>query len=531
MKNEQTSIKRKNIISLTLSIIGVIVCLIFIIILMIPRAKNDEPKPEISRVYWTIELEFYAYYTELPLLKRVSLNGDEEITRIESINPSATNLREDHFYKRGKLDRKVTYSVEPISYMGKDFADTELYETRYTYKGGVISKAEVYVNGVPTRSYDKYFYTASGELDRIEKYEKGKLESTYFYNGKTLPERAEYVNGKAYDLEYDKNGNLVRVTGENYLIEIDYENGRPLRFYKVICENGRGEAPRVKYETIKTFSYGERGEITGETVESVSTGVMETGEETLISSGVTDHVYSYDSEGRLIGQKIYKNDKFLYGIDYTYDADGNIASSVESYNESTDRNNERIVKRTNENGIKVEMTYSLSNDVKSIEVYKYDKDGDLVKFSHILPDGSVITDRTYEYYPSGATKKIMAVQGRTSETWLYAENGNIEKYILNDYDSDKNDVTREFLQSEVYYGFRRSEGFAITFELVIAEKTSKTTSQYVYREDLTLEKRTIYYSASGNYRVYEYDENGALLTDIEYDANGNVFAQYYPAKG
>lgn len=73
----------------------------------------------------------------------------------------------------------------------------------------------------------------------------------------------------------------------------------------------------------------------------------------------------------------------------------------------------------------------------------------------------------------------------------------------------------------------RREGSSDTFSLPQTVKEGNTTTRYVYREDLTLENKTTYYS-SGEYRVCEYDEKGVLQTDVLYDADGRVIAQYYP---
>ena len=331
MKNTHENTKTKNNVSLIIAILGVIVCLVFIVMMF--HGGNDgylDPPDdrEIAREYWTAELQFYAGDLKSPYLKKISVDEDGNVLRIESKHPKKPNARKIFFYKNGMLKYSETYSIRSGSEV-KEIAEKKLYETRYVYMGDIVTKAEVYVNGTPTRSYDKYVYKIGGELSAIEKYEKGKLEITYFYNGKDYPERVEHTNGVSYDLEYDENGNLTRATSEDFLVEIDYENGYPTRFYKAYYDRKASDesvkasfvADTQKNETITTYVYGDNGEILEETSEIIVT-YYNKGEQTHIEGYTEAYTYEYDDENRLTDVKHYLREKFSSWYRYAYDSEG-----------------------------------------------------------------------------------------------------------------------------------------------------------------------------------------------------------------
>ena len=104
---------------------------VFMVLMMLPDNKNDtpiptptpDPSPTAAREYWTVELNFSGSYMTTPYLKKVSENKDGKIVKIESINTTKKNVREYFYYKNGKLGVSETYSSEPLSINGKEFAD------------------------------------------------------------------------------------------------------------------------------------------------------------------------------------------------------------------------------------------------------------------------------------------------------------------------------------------------------------------------------------------------------------------------
>lgn len=535
MKNTRENTKTKNTSSLIIAIVGVIVCLVFMVLMMLPDNKNDtpipmptpNPSPTAAREYWTVELNFSGSYMTTPYLKKVSENKDGKIVKIESINITKKNVREYFYYKKGKLGVSETYSSEPISINGKEFADKKLYETRYVYVGDILAKAEVYINGVPTRSYDKYVYNMSGELDAIERYEMGKLEITYFYNGNKYPERIEHRNGVHYVLEHDEDGNLTRATSDDHLVEIDYKNGKPNCFYVVSYDRKNrdeksisGSADTRKHESRTTYSYGNGGEIVKETVESVTTYYSADVQVNSENVSFSEAIYEYDGEGRLTDVIIYLDNKFDHRRSYTYDKYGNIASLY--YCDENGEKSSRVFEITRKEG--EELTVEIVRNTHTV-IYKYDKSGNLLNEIGLESNGARSYENTYEYYPNGTLKKKSMDKNTFSDTWTYFENGNLEKYVYEVYSHAYKGSVEEFIQSDVCYGFSRQEGFSSVSSFPLMKKTNNSTTDYFYREDLTLEKKVSNY-VNGGCDVYEYDGEGNLSKITQYDADGNVIHEY-----
>ena len=110
MTNQKEQNKRKNQISLIMAILGLIVCIIVIIWLFFPGGGNDSPTPTpdppqpdaVARDYWTIEFMFSAAEFENIYLKKVSVNDEGKIARVESFHPTDYTVREEFVYKNGR---------------------------------------------------------------------------------------------------------------------------------------------------------------------------------------------------------------------------------------------------------------------------------------------------------------------------------------------------------------------------------------------------------------------------------------------
>lgn len=522
-----------------MAILGLIVCIIVIIWLFFPGGGNDSPTPTpdppqpdaVAREYWTVEFMFSAAEFENIYLKKVSVNDEGKIARVESFHPTNYTVREEFVYKNGRLKTSSYHLrnvISPYTIGVYGSLDQDLYEMRYVTKGGVPIKGMVYVGGTITRSYDEYEYTEEGRLAAVKRYEANKLDTVYFYNGKSHPESVE-KNGMRYVLERDENGNLTRAAcGEDLIIEIEYENGYPKRFYKAVFDRREDDGvaatiDMIKSEEITTYLYGERGEILEESIEHVTS--LYSGDEQKHIEGYTEkYTYEYDVNGRVVKQKGYLRDKFALAKSFEYDSEGRIISS--SYLDEAGNETYKWfeVSGYTDSGFSLKVTSFSEKDhmVWSVE-NKFD-DGMLIKQTMIGEDGMRDYYETYDYYPSGAKKKYTRVSEKYSETWIYAENGNLERMRYDSFEFDKCDEDSEYIKSDVFYGFLRKSGSAETFTLKLTQKNSDSTANFEYRGDLTLKTKTVI-SFTGKKVVYEYDEEEKLTKTTRYDADGNVTSE------
>jgi len=469
----------------------IIIALILAATLLSCGEEKKEEEKSSAREYYSVDLS--AFSLDDVYLKRIHLDDDGRISEIYNFG---RKRREAFHYVDGRLEYSETFELyDPTeSYVSRMVGEVKLYETRYVYEGDVIVRGEVFFNGSPTKSYDEYEYRVDGKLKSVKRYEHGRLNETYIYNGKDYPESYQFGNNAVYLLEYDENGNAISAKRQNLTedqLSIEYIGGKPSRAIKRWAEDGDIK----ESDTVYTYYInGALWEIERDTV------------------GTSSVEYRFDESGRLLNkttdfgkQKAYEN--------ITYDGDGNLIK-VEFLD-----NNEKIklsVSISYLNGKASKKEYFSKDDQSPIETFEFDGDGRLTKKIGFL-EGDPNSEITYEYYPSGV-KKAQKVKGGAVTT--YAENG---LKLLTKYSEDE---YIEFLRSEICYGFDRSaDTLYLDMDAAGALKTKEVNKsgvfEYEYDENYVVRKETNKKS-DGKAVVIEYNERGKRIKLTEYDAAGNI---------
>lgn len=227
------------------------------------------------------------------------------------------------------------------------------------YSSLVWKHSSDYINGI----YTNYTYDAEGKLTSKSS-AGGESRYSYFYNGK----------GQLIEEEFYNNGKLSTIT--NYAYD---KNGK-------LLEHERRSGSDNLLETY-TCTYDKKGRLlTERTVNTLYSN----------KESVTEYKYYYDAYNRFSIKTTYFNSEELGSIRYEYDKEGktvkktNISrhGTVQSVTEYTYKNGLLVRSETVYPQIKEDayVTQPYDSDEAIIEVYTYDKYGNLIEKEHTGPD-------------------------------------------------------------------------------------------------------------------------------------------------
>ena len=464
------------------------------------EGPNEGPIEDVKRTYWSIDsLRFDS--DEIYLTKTV-VDGNGNILTIENYN---LNTREDFYYKDGKLEYSETFETYDLTKINGtyQYAEEKVYETRYVYEGDRIVRGEIFYNGVPTRSYDEYEYSESGELKSLKRHNYNSDDETYIYSdGRIVSQEGKY---RKYVFEYDEAGNLKKCTEfktdgtEMGYIQIQYSDGVPV-----------GATRNSESEQIETtYKYHENGNFSEVacSYKKLSDGKVKS-EKTSLTE--------YNEKGMITA--VYGDlEKSSLSVEASYEEEGLV--EVKYYNKSGQMLTARV--EYGENGVAKSKKYYSDTSTEAYSVFEFNENGKVEKQAEYYEDGTVAIEFVYEYYPSGIRKKKTATE--FGYTWVraYAENGNATKTES----ADGSYI--EYINSEFAYNFTRNSSVWDLTTDTLGWLTSRAVvdgrviEEYAYFDNYVKKTKTTY-NADGSYSVLEYDDLGRKTKTTEYDAAGNV---------
>ena len=442
----------KNIIT---KVISVFITLILILSTLSACAGSGKNVAGDVKEYFSIELS----YASFELLKKtvvkngrvVSIHYYELSGGIGNIYYSTLERRREVFnYEGDKLISSDTFEV--LSYDFEAICDNgammkKLHQTVYVYDGDRIVRGEVYVSGLPTKSYDEYEYTSGGRLKTVKRYERGELDRTYTYGANGLPSTFER-NGDVYELSYNANGNLTKIREKNnnkyaYKYDIKYKNGRPSQIdYSQFITPAIGTGEYTHENTLK-LEYTENGDISHVDARYNS------------KEGPKDRWYYVDIEYDEHGRAVCVTNEADYCEKYTHRMNYNdqgILVSGEYFKVTADGEvlaNKYFVTGRDDKGKCLGFVDCFGNKYS----YKYDENGRLTEKSCESDVNSYeLVVETYEYYPSGVLKLLtITCDGELRGTLSYYESSNL-KTETRHYGTAR---TESYVDSPYYYNYVR----------------------------------------------------------------------------
>ncbi len=399
----------------------------------------------VAREYWSLEYAFETVGQSLhhKRLKKIEVNKDGAVLAIHNYE---NRTREDfHYSSEGRLEYSETIWLNRFhEYFSPDEQPIckPLYKTVYVYEEDKIVRGEVFTTtGIPTQSCDEYEYTEEGALKTVKRYEKGKLDRTYHYNGKAFPEALE-TEGDTYQLTYDESGNLtslVSITTTDPRVisaNVKYDNGLPS---EITIQ--RNEENKVLDTKIIIKRDGKGNDTEWDIVEGY------------------DHFliyHEFDNEGRIVMRSSMaypKRNETIYK--FSYDEQGRLTECECVPPEGKSGPDAKyVITGYNEQGYAEGI--DLVRDGETQHLIKYEFDGFGRPIKRIRTWGN-IDERIYEYHPNGELKSIKDfVDGVCKSETLIAENGNYisYRYTVNGQQGNY-EVLRRYISSATFYGFSR----------------------------------------------------------------------------
>lgn len=229
--------------------------------------------------------------------------------------------------------------------------------------------------------------------------------------------------------------------------------------------------------------------------------------------------YLYDADGNSTESVYYDEDgKYHGGTKYVTNSDG--SKTEITYDEKKAVKEETVWKYDSNGNTTEYITKSADNDgllvFRSRVTYEYDADGNIIRWTSYLIDGTVYMDFTYD----ASGKPLMEQRGGTVSYYTYNENGD----LLLKKQVDLGDPDDEVIVEENRYG---KNG------LLMEKHNNGTTEKYEYNENGVLAWKSIYDSKGTLKELEDYNEKGLLIkttqksdeaewvTVHEYDDNGN----------
>lgn len=242
----------------------------------------------------------------------------------------------------------------------------------------------------------------------------------------------------------------------------------------------------------------------GENGEKLNLGAHETGNEPVCTicgciindlGGGNYSINGYDKEGNMISFKEYQNGKLFLESELTADKDGNFVT-----------------------------TYSVLYDPDGSKIVtKYSENGDILEGMGYFPDGSLYFEDKYEYAVSDEGFRYL----KSSLYTDYVEELKFES-VYNEYEDcityttyGLSGIMIRTQESEYEYDEEGRKVYGKTTEY----KRLKNEYFFDYYEDENGIQsyccKEIYYNEMGGHTVFEYDQNGEILSETSYDPYGN----------
>lgn len=426
-----------------------------------------------------------------------------------------------------------------------DILEEVTYEYTYDKDGNVILIKE-YEGSSLTRetvcSYTTYKYAESATYISKDTRYYGEEKYVYLYDENNddisitqYDANGEVVRLSEFEHTYDDLGNRIRekefVNGDlKHEYEYSYCADDPTHTYR--SKHVYYDADGYKYVTF----YNEQGYVTKEIYYD--------------NDGEIDyertHEYTFDNKGNMLSQKEYTDGKLSLEYEYSYKT-SNPSETYQSkrtdyYDDSTMR-----VEIYNENHETVSATeYDAEGNVtyNCTFEHEYDDNGELLKI-HEYENGRLVETREYAYYADGSgdtyfNKLIMYYEDSSYRIVVYNTRGSIDSDTHYFADSTKFETLYDGngnTLSETYYDAEGNISEKYTYEYTLDDKGNVmlekeyrdgklySQTEYSYKtddpEDVYASQRTYYYDDLSK-EVVKYDENGATVSEVVYDAQGNV---------
>ena len=395
----------------------------------------------------------------------------------------------EEIYKYDELGNMISH---------KDFnGNTTFYE--YDSNGNLIKKT------YDDNTFETYTYYANG-LKESASSKKGKL--TFIYDERNRIVSQKDVNGAEIKYNYDKCGNIVKVTTDlgavsyvydklNRLISVTDYNGLKTTYgYDLVGNRSsmlypNGTKAEYTYDTLNRLISLKNIDSKGDIISSYDYVLEAAGNRTKITENTGRTIeYSYDAAYKVTGEKIKNSDGSILTITYQYDKVGN-----------------RIKKTTD--GKETLYTYDINNRVISSgdEVYTYDKNGntlskrgmdDVTKYTYNLNNKLILIETEEE-------------DEKSSTGYTYDVDGELVSKVLNHTE-------------EIIYLVDRNRGYSQIIEE--RDREGKLLGSYLYGDDLISQTRgttTSYYHYDGLGSTRALTNSMGEITDTySYDAFGNI---------
>ena len=242
-------------------------------------------------------------------------------------------------------------------------------------------------------------------------------------------------------------------------------------------EEGEDGNKTVKMMVFKAFTYNENGESEKSEISYDQNGKMTTSKTYVNGQCVEEEIFTFNSDGRILKEVVYRDGVLDMEIDMQYDSNGKVTEIV--YHDENGEESYRYEYGRDGKGNKITEKYYYYGELRNDFSYKYsyDSQGRMTKCEQI--NLTVDNPKVTEYYYNDAGQKseeIVYLNGylytattRTFDaagncltetcsgpddfysvlTRIYDEKGNIISYDFDGYGYDYYDYTFEYVEIEV----------------------------------------------------------------------------------
>ena len=446
----------------------------------------------------------------------------------------------------GRLLEKSIFNDLTGTWISTDYYDYESNIVERYYPDGRVYARDMdsgllymYISAAGANQYCEYCtYWPDGTTEYIERYSEmtGEWINSTYYDENGIRIRVEYP-GRAYN--YDpENGRLTRYETDTYYQEYEYpaEGGKIIsRHYldgREIVYTYNADNKLTRYETdayYQEYEYpAEGGKIISRYYPDGRETVYTYNADNKLTRYETDtyyQEYEYPAEGGKIISRHYPDGREIV---YTYNADNKLTRyETDTYYQEYEYPAEggKHVSRTYANGEKVAYRYNAENvrtktttytsDGFPKSIYDYDENGTLITYTAYNDDGTTHPDSGFKTMPTLNYRQeyIYPAEGGKIISRHYPDG----REIVYTYNAD-NKLTR--YETDTYYQeyeYPAEGGKHVSRTYANGEKVA-----YRYNAENVRTKTTTYTSDGFPKSIYDYDENGTLITYTAYNDDGTT---------